>query len=253
MKETTIIERKKIKAKNAILITGLPGIGLVGRVVGKYLAEELKGTHFADMYSPHFPHQVFMTKRGGLRLIRNKFFLCKGKKHDVILLTGDIQAMTSTGQYEVAGAVLDYVEKMGVNTVITIGGYGIGKINESRRILAVASNEKVLEKFKKLGVVFGEAKGSIVGAAGLLPAFAKVRGIDGICLMGETHGGYVDVTAAKNIVTLLSKYLGFDIDLTRLEAKAKESEKIVKKIEEEIQTNMIQPFEANKKSISYIR
>jgi len=37
---TWIIEREKIKLKNGILITGLPGIGLVGQVVGRYMVEQ---------------------------------------------------------------------------------------------------------------------------------------------------------------------------------------------------------------------
>ena len=63
MKDTTIIELGKIKLKNGIMLTGLPGIGLIGRVVGRYLVEELKAKKVADMYSPHFPHQVIMTKK----------------------------------------------------------------------------------------------------------------------------------------------------------------------------------------------
>ena len=43
MKETLIIEKSKMKKlKNAVLVTGLPGIGLIGQVVGRYLVEELK-------------------------------------------------------------------------------------------------------------------------------------------------------------------------------------------------------------------
>ena len=252
VKETKIVEKEKIKLKNGVLVVGLPGIGLIGRVVGRYLAEELKGKKVADLFSPHFPHQVFMTKKGGLRLINNRFYLVKGKKYDILVLTGDIQAMSTVGQYEVATAILEYSKRVGVNFVITVGGYSTGKVNETRRIFGVATSKEALTKFKKHGVIFGEARGSIVGAAGLLPAIGRLHHIQGICLMGETHGGYVDVTAAKNIVGLLSKYLGFEIDLKKLEAKAKESEKVLKKIEEEVQRTMI-PYDAGKKGVSYIR
>ena len=253
MKETTIIEKEKIKTKKGILVVGLPGIGLIGRVVGRYLADELKGKKIADLFSPHFPHQVFMTKKGGLRLINNRFYLAKGRKSDLVILTGDIQAMSTVGQYEVASAVIEYAKKIDINFIITVGGYSTGKVNDHRRIFGVATSKELLAKFKKAGVIFGEAKGSIVGAAGLLPAIGKIHGLHGICVMGETHGGYVDVTAAKNIVDLLSRFIGFDIDLKKLEDKAKESEKVLKKIEEEVQRNMIAPYEGGKKGVSYIR
>lgn len=253
MKETTIVEKEKIKSKNAVLVIGLPGIGLIGRVVGRYLAEELKTKKCADLFSPHFPHQVFMTKKGGLRLINNRFYFLKGKKYDLLLLTGDIQAMSTVGQYEVANAIIEYAKKCGVKLIITVGGYSTGKISEQRRIFGAANSKKLLSRFKKFNIVFGESRGSIVGAAGLIPALAKLQKIDGICLMGETHGGYVDVSSAKNIVMMLSNFLGFQLEVKKLEAKAKESEKVLKKIEEEIEKNVITPYEPGKKSVSYIR
>ena len=230
MKETTIVEKaKNLKLKNAVLITGLPGIGLIGQIVGRYLAEELKAKKAASLFSTHFPHQVLMTKKGGLRMIRNRFFVYKGKKRDMLILVGDVQAMTSVGQYEVAGAIIDYAVKVGVKEVLTVGGYSTGKINKTSRVFAVSTSTELKTQFEKLGVVFGEARGSIVGAAGLLPALSRVHGIAGSCLMGETHGGYVDTASASQIVALLSKYIGFDVDLKKLDERAAESERVIKK------------------------
>lgn len=253
MKETTIIEKEKLKLKKGVLITGLPGIGFVGRVVGKYLVEELKAKPVAELYSPHFPHQVFMTKKGGLKLIKNKFYVIKSKQRDILVLVGDVQALTTVGQYEVAGRILDYAQKVGVGLIITVGGYSTGKISEQRHIFGATNSKKLLKSFSKFGVIFGQAKGSIVGAAGLLPALGKLKGIPGICIMGETHGAYVDVTAAKRIVELLSQFLDFSIDIKKLEAKAAESEKVLKKIEGEIARSMIAQSESSNKNISYIR
>ncbi len=254
MKETTIIEKVALKKlNNGVLLTGLPGIGLIGQVVGRYLVDELKLTKVSNLYSPHFPHQVFMTKKGGMRIIKNSFYLIKGKKRDVLLLIGDIQAMSSVGQYEVAGVILDYCHKLGIKEVLTVGGYSTGKLSEDRKVLGVATSEQMREKLKKHGVVFGEAKGSIVGAAGLLPTLAKLRNMEGSCVMGETHGSYIDTTAAKQIVLLLSKYLDIKIDLKRLDVQAKESEKVLKKVQDEVHKTMEAQFEASNKNVSYIR
>jgi len=255
MDETLIIEKKAVKKlKNAVLVTGLPGIGLIGQVVGRYMVDELKAEKVANLVSPHFPHQVFMTKKGGLRIIKNGFYLYKGRKRDVLILLGDIQAMSSVGQYEVAGKILDYCNKLGVNEIITVGGYSTGKIvaEGQRRVFAVATSPKLRKTLKKYNVIFGEARGSIVGAAGLIPALGKVRGVDGVCLMGETHGSYVDAPAAKQIVQILSKYLGLKINIKKLDKRAKESQKILKKVQEEVKKTMEAHVE-EKKSVSYIR
>jgi uncharacterized protein (TIGR00162 family) len=254
MKETLIIEKKKTKKlKKGVLLTGLPGIGLIGQVVGRYLVEELKAEKISTLISPHFPHQVFMTKKGGLRLIRNSFFLHRGRTHDLLILVGDIQAMSSVGQYEVAGAILDYCQKMGVREILTVGGYSTGKISEQRRIFAVATSDALRAKLRKYGIIFGEARGSIVGAAGLLPSLGRFQGMDGSCIMGETHGGYVDTSSARQIVIFLSKYLGISIDVKKLDAQAKESEKLMKKVEDDIKKNMESQLTTSGQSVSYIR
>ncbi len=122
MMETLIVEKRKAKLKNPILVTGLPGIGLVGQVVCKYLITKMGGKKLADVYSPHFPHQVLMTKKGAIRPIKNMIFTIKAGKRDIILLVGDVQAITSEGQYEVAGKLLDYAYSLGARDVVSIGG-----------------------------------------------------------------------------------------------------------------------------------
>lgn len=254
MKETTIIEKKAFKRlRKGVLLTGLPGIGLIGQVVGRYLVEELKTDKVANLLSPHFPHQVFMTKKGGMRIIKNSFYIHRGKKRDIMILLGDIQAMSSVGQYEVADAILDYCKKAGVQEILTVGGYSTGKISEERRIFGVATTDALRARLKKQGVIFGEAKGSIVGAAGLLPALGKLKGFEGSCIMGETHGSYIDTASARQIVIMLSKYLGIKVDLKRLDEKAQESQKVLKQVQEEVQKTMEAQFEQASKNVSYIR
>lgn len=253
MQKTWIVEREKLKLKNAYLITGLPGIGLVGQVVGRYLVEQLKAKKIANLYSHHFPHQVFMTKKGGLRLIKNSFYVYKGKNVHLLILIGDVQAMSSVGQYEVTETILEYAKKCGVKQLITVGGYSTGKLKDERSVHAVSTNAPLRKKLKKYGIRFGEAKGSIVGAAGLLPSIGRLRGVEGFCLMGETHGGFVDTKAAKEVVVTLSKYLGLKLNINELEKRAKESEKVLKKMEEEIQKTVIPQYEPGKHGVSYIR
>lgn len=249
MIETTIIEKSGVgKLRDPVLITGLPGIGLVGQVVVKYMIKKLGGKKIADLYSPHFPHQVLMTKKGGMRLLKNKFYLVRLKERDLILVVGDVQAITGNGQYEVVGKILDYAQKHKVRKIITIGGYSSGKMSGERRVFAAANNEKMMKKYKE-EFVFGEAKGSIVGVAGLLPALALIRGIDAMCVMGETHGSYVDPSSAKTVLEKLAKIFSFKIDMEELEREAKEREKIIKKIEGEIKAQAA----GGKKDITYIR
>ena len=42
MKETIVVEKEKVEPRSAVLIEGLPGHGLVGKIVVEYLAKQLK-------------------------------------------------------------------------------------------------------------------------------------------------------------------------------------------------------------------
>ncbi|MEM2963493.1 MAG: proteasome assembly chaperone family protein [Candidatus Anstonellales archaeon] len=256
MFESKVIQRKRstrIKLKNPLLIAGFPGIGLVGKIAADYLVRELKGEKIAELYSPHFPHQVIMQKNGVCRMLKNKFYLIKGKDRDMIILTGDVQAITSEAQYEICGKILDYYAKLGGKEIFTLGGYGTGKAPEKPRVFAATTHKKLVQEFKKYGLIFGEAHGSIIGVAGLLLGMGKIRGMYGICIMGETHGGFADARAAKAVLESLSKITGLHINLSKLDARARESEEFMKKMEGEAQRQMKTSLGEELQGLSYIR
>jgi uncharacterized protein (TIGR00162 family) len=252
MIETTIVELEKVKMKNPVLIEGLPGIGLVGKIAADHLIDELKAKKVADLYSPHFPHQVIMQKNGVMRMIKNRFYYAKGRKHDLLILVGDVQAVTSEAQYEATGKMLDYAEKKGVKLIITLGGYGTGKVHDKPKVFGIVSNKPLVEHYKKYGIIFGESRGSIIGAAGLLLGMGKIRKMPGICIMGETHGGFVDPKSAQSVLEVLCKVLEIKVDAKKLDKRAKESEQFAKKMEKEAMAAKGLPHES-KHDLSYIR
>ncbi len=236
MDKTTIITKEVKDLKNPILIEGLPGIGLVGKLAAEHMIKELKAEKIAELYSPHFPHQVLMLKKGIVRMLKNKFYLWRNpdpKGSDIVILIGDVQAITSEAQFEVCGAMIEYFKNLGGNTIYTLGGYGTGKVVEKPRVFGSATHKAIIKDYEKHGVIFGEANGSIIGAAGLLLGLGKLEGMKGVCLMGETHGGYVDAKSAQSVLEALSKILGVKIDLSKLQHRAKESERFMKKMESE--------------------
>jgi len=233
MQETTVVIKKKIKFKKPVLVEGLPGIGLVGKLAADHLIKELKAEKVAEIISPHFPHQVLMQKNGVMRMLKNKIYYAKGKKHDILILVGDVQAITSEAQYEVCGKMLDYFQSCGGTMIYTLGGYGSGKTPEKPRVFGSASHKHLIAEYKKLGIVFGESHGSIIGAAGLLLGLGKIRHLEGICLMGETHGAYVDAKSAHAVLEVLTKILDVKVDMAKLTERAKAGEAFMKKMEAE--------------------
>ena len=82
MKKTVIKELKKVELNNPVLVEGLPGLGLVGKIAIRYLVKMLKADKLAYIYSPHFPYFVLVSRKGNVRLLRGTFYLWKNKNRN---------------------------------------------------------------------------------------------------------------------------------------------------------------------------
>ncbi len=228
---TRFIEKPRLK--NPILIEGLPGVGNVGKLAAEHLIDEIGAKKFAEIYSSDFPPQVFVNPDGTTKMVKNELYYWKDKDKDLIILTGDYQGMSPKGQYHLVDDILDIVEELGTKMIFTLGGYGIGEEIENPRVTGAATDLKLVKEMKKYGVIFkNEPGGGIVGASGLLLGMGKLRGMGGVCLMGETSGYIVDPNSARAVIKTLAEILEIKVDLSKLETKAKEIDQIAKRIRE---------------------
>ncbi len=121
MKDVIYKEFKRPKLKNPVFVEGLPGFGQVGRLAAEHLIKELKAVKFAELISPSFPPEVFISKDGLIHLIKNEFYYYKKGGKELIILLGDSQATDVRGQYELSEAILEVVAKYKVETMFTLG------------------------------------------------------------------------------------------------------------------------------------
>ena len=257
--ETEVVFTAKVpKLNNPVFIEGLPGIGYIGRNAAGYLVDELKAVKFAEIYSHHFPFVVLLDpkKNGMVNAIKNEFYYVKGKKRDFVILIGDAQSITPQGHYQVVDTILDVVEKLGVKEMITLGGFATGVLSEERpKVFGAGIDSKLMGAYEKLGVIFKNTNiGQIIGASGLLISLGDRRKIKGVCLMGETSGMLLsDPRATESVLDVMAKYLGMKIDMSKIDSKVKEIEKIIEKIES-LQSKMAPaaPGGKKKEELGYI-
>jgi len=232
------VHEKMPKLKNPIFIEGLPGVGNVGRIAVGYMAEQLGAVEFAELFSPHFLPFVLLHQSSAVHVLKNEFYYWKAKKkgqRDLVILIGDSQSIDPIGHYEIVETVLDFLENMGVKEIITIAGLNVGKLEKEPKVIGAVSDPKVVKKYNKHGIDFraGSKVGTIVGASGLFLGLGKYRGMEGLCLLGETSGFPIipDPRSAEVVLKALTKILNVKIDMSKLQDKVKEMEKFMKKIE----------------------
>jgi len=255
MKETYIKEFSEIQPNNPVLIEGLPGLGLVGKIALRYLIKQLKAKKIAYLYSPHFPYFVLVNKKGNVRLLRGAFYYYQNPKgNDIILFTGDSQSQTIEGQYEIADRMLDYSEKHHVKTIATIGGYRM-EPKEKPKVFIAATNQDILQKALQSGATLSTAGSPIVGTAGLILGLSKFKKIEAICLLGETRGYLPDPLAAKSVLEVLKLTFNFDLDLKNLDDEIAKAETMVAKLQQIEEKRALQAEETRKqddKKTTYI-
>jgi uncharacterized protein len=256
MKETYIKETATVQPKNPVLIEGLPGLGLVGKIAIRYLIKQLKAQKFAYLYSPHFPYFVLVSKKGSVRLLRGSFYYWKNSegKNDLILFTGDSQSQTIEGQYEIADRMLDFAQKHNIQTIVTIGGYRV-ETNEKPKVYVAATSPEMLDRAIEAGAVLSDSGSPIVGTAGLILGLARFKKIDAFCLLGETRGYLPDPMAARSILEVLKAMFTFDLDLAGLEEDIAKAEKMVTRLQKIEEKRALQAEETRKeedKKTTYI-
>ena len=243
--EVKIYEKPRLD--NPVLIEGLPGIGFVANIAALHLIHELKAKVFAKISSSAFQDLAVTGGKGDTRSPINELYYYKseGSSRDLIIWYGNTQALTTFGQYELCGKVLDIAEELGCHYVITLGGFKIEEATEKPNVYCAASDAETLREALNLGAKV--MVGQIFGAAGILIGLAKLRGFKGFSLLVETLGTYPDANAARLALLKLCEFLNLKVDLTRLNFAAEKTTKILESF------GLIRRVEKEKKKESEFR
>jgi uncharacterized protein len=222
--------------KFPILICGFPGSGYVGKLAVDHLIHELSATHLADIYSNTFPPQVLIKAEGTADLIKNAIFYYESSTSpslNMILLTGDSQPSNPDAEYLLAEQILEIAAKFSVVHVYALAAYITGVFVQKPRIFCTATDAETLRSLNssEISVMDG---GAITGMNGLIIGLSKLKGMRGTCLLGETSGYVVDAKASKSILEVLATRLSVKINMDALDARAKDTEMLIKTIEQQM-------------------
>jgi len=253
---------KKKKLNNAVLFTGLPGIGLVGKIAVDYMLKQLKAEKIGEVSSDSFPPSVH-TKNSLIELIKDELYHYSYKGKHYLFLAGPVQPSLDVRfglaheHYEFAREIVEAVKKMGVKEIFTLAGINVGekRMNQEPRVVAAATNKKLLADFKKLGAIEGQEEGLISGAAGLILGMALEEGIQGVCLMGETNARliYGDHSSAKKIIELLTKKFDFKINMDEIGKESKDIEKAFQQLSKQFREEQKTLEEVPDTGLTYVR
>ncbi len=220
-----ISERPQLN--NPILIEGLPGIGFVANIAALHLIRELKAKRFVQIFSSSFQDFAVTTEEGGALSPINELYYVKREDsgRDLIIWYGNTQALTTVGQYELVGKVLDLAQEFGCRFVISVGGFKKDEVQPIPAIYSTATDLDTMQEALDLGTKV--MVGHVFGIAGLSVGLAGIKDMKGFSLLVDTPGMDPDVNAAKYALTTLGKYLKLNVDLFKLEESGCEIKKVL--------------------------
>jgi uncharacterized protein (TIGR00162 family) len=249
---------KKIEFREFVLVSGLPGIAYIGKLSVDYLIQQLKAELVGEVYSKYFPPYVLIRRDGLVELLRNELHLHRDEATvDIMFFSGNSQAFSPEGQYEIADALLGWAVDNGVKKVFSLAAYVTGRTFDTPRVYGTATSSEALEELKKSGVVPLD-EGIISGENGLIMGLAKKRGVEAVCLLGETMGYqtpagqyFIDAKASKSVLTMLTSILNLKVDMEPLEKQAKEMDDIIARMAE-VERRIKEEMSESAKKPSYV-
>jgi proteasome assembly chaperone (PAC2) family protein len=269
-KPIDVVYSKKLPSlQSPSLICGLPGAGFVGKVAIDYLIKELDAVHLADIYSTFFSPQIIIKQDGTTEIVKNSVYYVKreNKKSknttintqplqengqdisssdksksvnilepassDLLLLTGDSQPIVPGSEYVLTEQILDDMTKFDISNIYSLAAYVTGAFTNAPKIYGTATATKLVGLFRDHNVSSLD-NGNITGMNGIIIGLGKLRGIDGLCLLGETSGYVIDAIAAKKILETITRILSIHINMDEITKRAKDTEILIKNLEQQM-------------------
>jgi proteasome assembly chaperone (PAC2) family protein len=230
------------------LVTAWPGVGNVALIAATYLKDklgakelgEIDPVSFFDLGGvfikdnlielPKFPDGKFYYWQGG------------GKASDAIIFLAEAQPASRS--YEYAHLVLDVAERFGVSRVYTLAAALTEHQPDPPRVLGAASSPELLEELKGLAVVQA-GDFYVAGLNGLLLGVARERGLEAICLLGETvkyAAKMANPRASQVVLTVLTRLLRVEIDMTELDKFAEETDRQLRELSDQMKREYLEHF-----------
>lgn len=234
------VEKVPVNFSGYTLIEGFPGMGLVGTIGAKYLAEKMKFEEIGFIDTNIFIPIIRIHE--GTPVNPSRIYINREKKLAIVISE---QIIPKYYTEKMAKAIVEWIEENNFARLISLEGINAGEKGQGK-IYGIASNPKSLELLKKFNVQ-PIKEGITTGITSLiLLQLKKDENFEAISLLGNVNL-QADYKAAATILKKLSELLELKIDTDPLLSEAKKTEKeLIKHFQELKKTSdKVEKFEGH--------
>jgi uncharacterized protein len=223
-----------IEGKRVILLSGMAGIGAIGKIAVETIRDQFNAELVFSMYMDDFPSQVIVDKQGKLMLPSVQCYHAKITDDlCMFIVTGDVQPASNNGIFVFVEELTSFLivkKNIKFSLILSIGAYVVEQVAHQPKIFVSGTDSDLINEFVALDadVMRIMEDGIISGANGVIPAFGTLLGIPGVCMLAETVPVVkADPRAAKAVIEMLAKYFSAEFDLSKLEQASAEVDAIL--------------------------
>jgi proteasome assembly chaperone (PAC2) family protein len=212
--------------REPVMVAAWPGMGYLAKISADYLRRRLKAKLFAEI---KYYHNVLVYNNGKADLapIRHKMYA--SEKHDLIICVGDAQPSIPEESLRLAESIVEIAVQNNVRQIYTMAAFP-NDLYEEPQVYGVYTDESLKSMLEGAGVKIIDSEGAVNGLNGVLIGVAKLRGIDGICLMGDiAYANVPQHLSSKAVLEKLSGLLKIQIDTEQLRIRAKRIDASIRK------------------------
>lgn len=210
-----IVERKAIPS-NAIMLNGLPDVGLVGLIATSHIVSELKLGEIAYVDSDLLPPVVVLHE--GLPHVPIRIF---GNSN--LIATLSETAIPADAVQPFTRKIVNWARSKKVKLMVAMGGVPVQNRQDLRepKVFGAASNKLLLKQLSEKDVEILRG-GYMVGPYALIMRYCAERNVPAIALLAQSFYDYPDPEAAAATIREFSKISGLKVDLSKLIEKGEE-------------------------------
>jgi len=215
LKTARIVERKPVPSE-AILVHGMPDVGLVGVISVSHLVTELKLVEMGYVDSEALPPVAVLHE--GLPHAPMRIF---GNNNLVITISE--MAIPANSVQLLMRTLLDWGQSKNPKLTVSISGMPIQNRQDidKPKVFGVASNDTLLKLLEKKGVEILR-EGYMVGPQALILRYCAEKNLPAIALLAQSFLNYPDPEAAAAALQEFSNITGIKVDIAKLLEKGEE-------------------------------
>ncbi len=219
-------------------LAGWPGMGNVGATAIGYLRADLKAELLGEIdVSELVAPEAIVIKEGLAELPGPPASPIYYLKHPPLLILESEVQVGGTAALELMKDILDFAQDHETATIITGAAFAmpVGRA-EPVKVFGAANEKALRDRLPPAGVELLQ-EGQITGLNGLLLGFAGLREIPAACLLATMPQYAINIVnpkSSKEIIRVLERILGVEIDMTALDEAIAQTDKLMEQIENHI-------------------